>query len=86
LAERYVPGADRQLAVADAGRARQAGRELAAEGINVRYLSSALVPADETCFALFEACSADQVRQLLDRAALPYHHIVETILIAAEDP
>lgn len=86
LAKGYVPGATRHLVAADAARARQAGRASAAQGIGIRYLSSALVPADETCFVLFEACSADQVRPLPDRAALPHDHIVEAVLIEAEDP
>ncbi len=69
----------------DAARASAASDEPVADGARVRYLGSTLIPSDETCFALFEASSADEVRGLLERAALPYDRIVEAVRVDAED-
>jgi hypothetical protein len=82
LAERYVPAGSLQLVAADVASATRVSAELAAEGADVRLLSSTLVPEDETCFALFAANSPEDVRALLERAELPYHRVVEAVQIA----
>ena len=43
-----------------------------------RYLRSIFVPDDET-FLLYEAVSADAVREVARRAALPFDHIAATV-------
>jgi hypothetical protein len=43
----------------------------------IRYLRSVLVRADETCFHLFDAVSADAVAEVARRADLRYERIVE---------
>ena len=85
LAERYVSSANPELAYLDAARASAASKEQAEGGTTVRYLGSTLIPSDETCFALFEAPSAEDVRRLLERAWLPYDRIVEAVRIGAEE-
>src|SRR5262245_38114224 len=85
LAERYVSAANSELAHLDAARASAASEEPAEDGAIVRYLGSTLIPSDETCFALFEASSAEEVRRLLVRASLPYDRIVEAVRIETED-
>jgi hypothetical protein len=40
------------------------------EGSDVRFLQAILVPADETCFYLYEASSPDAVREAANRAGL----------------
>jgi hypothetical protein len=45
----------------------------------VRYLRSIFVPEDETCFLVYEAGSADDVRRAATLAGLPADHIVEMI-------
>jgi hypothetical protein len=47
-----------------------------AEGIPVRFLRSIFVPEDETCFYLYEAASAEQVREAALRAQLPFASVV----------
>lgn len=79
LAERYLPRASEETARADAKRARAVGELLTQEGTDVSYLSSTLVPADQMCFAWFQAHSVEQVQHLIDRAAIPYEHVVEAI-------
>ena len=66
-------------AAEQAQRARDAAEELSREGITVRYLSSIFLPADETCFYLYEAPSADAVRMVALRADLPFARIVEAM-------
>jgi hypothetical protein len=74
LIEAYVAGGD----ITDLqDRARAAAETMSNEGHAVRYLHSVLVRADETCFHLFEAASADVVAELAERAELRYERIVE---------
>jgi hypothetical protein len=56
-------------------RARAAADGLAAEGRPMRCACSILVPEDETCFLLFEAGVADDVREAAERADLPFGRI-----------
>jgi hypothetical protein len=42
------------------------------------------VPEDETCFYLYEAASADDVREAARRANLPAETVVEAITSATE--
>ena len=51
--------------------ARVAAEELTRLGTAVQYCRSIFVPAEETCFVLFEAESADAVRDAAALAALP---------------
>jgi hypothetical protein len=57
LVETYVPGTQAQNARAAGRRARAAARKLSQEGVAVRYVRTTLLPADETCFHVFEAAS-----------------------------
>lgn len=50
-----------------------------AEGIPVRFVRSIFVPEDESCFYLFEAPSAEAVRQAVHRARLRFDRIVEAV-------
>ncbi len=81
LAERYLPSGSRALAVAESVRVQAATEVLRVGGLPIRYLGSTLVPADETCFSLFEAASIGEVRRLLDEAAVHCEHISEAFLI-----
>jgi Protein of unknown function (DUF4242) len=85
LAERYVSSANLDSARIDAARATAASAKSAEEGTTVRYLGSTLIPSDETCFVLFEARSADDVRRLLERAQITCDRVVEAVQIGAEE-
>src|SRR4029079_15474027 len=63
LVELYVAQGDQNVARRHAESAEQAGAELTHEGRPVRCLRSIFVPADETCFLLFDAASADLVAE-----------------------
>ena len=71
LLEFYVPRDDARAATDDGESARAAAEALTRRGTAVRYRRSIFVPADETCFVLFEAESADAVRDAAALAALP---------------
>ena len=58
-------------------RARAACEELSRHGTRVRFLRSIFVPEDETCFHLYEAVSADAVRQAARHAGLDYARVAE---------
>ena len=75
LLEVYVATAAEADAEVLATRARDAARGLSAAGRPVRCLQSILVAEDETCFLLFEAASAEDVRDLVERAELPLGRI-----------
>jgi Protein of unknown function (DUF4242) len=79
LVELYVSREDRGAVESSVAKARLAAEELTREGTPVRYLHSIFVPADETCFFLYQAVSADAVREAAQRAALPFERVSEAV-------
>jgi hypothetical protein len=77
LVELYVSRAHATVVEHGAERARLAAEQLIGEGTEVRLLRSIFVPEDETCFLLYEADSADAVREAALRADLPFDRIAE---------
>jgi hypothetical protein len=77
LVEQYVSRADPEAVGRDVQRVRRAAVELTAEGTPVTFLRSIFVPADETCFFLFEAGSLDVVQEAARRASLSFEHVAE---------
>lgn len=53
---------------------------------DVSYRHSTYVPADETCFCLFEAPSAQAVEAANARARLPFERVVEVVHVGAGAP
>jgi Nickel responsive protein SCO4226-like len=79
LIETYVARTDTDAVGRGGELARAAAEELLREGTAIRYLRSIFVPEDETCFLVYEAGSADDVRRAATLAGLPADHIVEMI-------
>jgi Protein of unknown function (DUF4242) len=79
LVESYISRADPVDVDERAERARVAAEALTREGTPVRYLRSIFVPDDEICFYLYEARSADGVREAASRAALAFERITEAV-------
>ena len=77
LLELYVPRADPEAVERGAQRSRRAAEELTREGTPIRYLRSIYVPEDETCFYLYEAASAEVVREAARRAELRFERLTE---------
>lgn len=79
ILELYVSRGDPTTVAAGAERARAAAEELTAEGTHVRYVRAIFVPEDETCFFLYEAGSADAVREAAARAGLGAERVTEAL-------
>ena len=79
MVERELPGVSMdQLAAAQAAAIRT-GKEFTESGKNVRYIRTTFVPGDSRCMCLFEADSADLVREVNESAAIPFVKITEAI-------
>ena len=78
LVERYLPSVtDGQLDDAST-RLAAAAIELAAEGVDVRYIGSTFIPEEESCLCRFEASNANAVRRACARAGVELARIVQT--------
>ncbi|HUO60084.1 MAG TPA: DUF4242 domain-containing protein [Candidatus Acidoferrales bacterium] len=76
LVERDLPGATLEQLAAAQKAAIMAGKELTAKGRAVRYIRSTFVPGEGRCMCLFEAETADLVREANELAKLPFVRIV----------
>jgi hypothetical protein len=85
IVERYVPVSGHRDFHDLATRAKRAATLMDHDGSTVRYLRSTLLPGDETCFCLFDAPTAELVREANERAGLPFHRIVEARTVSAGD-
>lgn len=76
VVERYAPaGSNQDFALADG----QATAAQAAADATIRHIRTWFLPADETCFSLFEAPSADVLRAAGEAAGLRYSRITEAV-------
>ena len=79
LVERYVsPAAASGLALSVAGLAQQCAD---ARTDGVRYLQSAYLPADDTCFCLFSASTAHAVTAINERAGFAFDRITGAVIL-----
>lgn len=81
VVERYLPGLDQERLVGLLGKLGKVTQELRAEGMQVRYLGSTIVPDDEACFCQFESASEDAVAEANERAGLPFARIVAAVTV-----
>jgi hypothetical protein len=80
LVERYLPtSAIGSLATSVANVARYCAA--LAGPTSVSYLQSIYVPAEDTCFCVFLARSADDVRAVNDAGRFPFDRIAEAVLL-----
>ena len=80
MVERDLPGISMEQLAAAQKRAIQTGKELTAQGRDVRYIRSTFVPGEHKCMCLFEASNPELVREANERAQIPF-----TRIVAAED-
>jgi Protein of unknown function (DUF4242) len=83
LVERYLPDASADDLRRSTSLLTAVAAEMTAEGSRVRYLGSAFVPVEESCFCQFEG-SREAVRELNERAQLPFARIVAAVFVAPE--
>ena len=79
LIERFWPGVTPARANAATARLGRVAKCLDADGIGVRHLRSALLPADEVVWTVVEAGSRAAVIAVTERASYPVDRISETI-------
>jgi hypothetical protein len=79
LLELYVSRSGQGAVIDGAGRAALAAQRLRRDGASVNYVRSIFVPDDETCFLIYEARSADDVRRAASLAGLPADHVLEVL-------
>jgi hypothetical protein len=77
LVERDLPGITMEELAAAQKTAIQMGKELTAEGREVRYIRSTFVPGENKCMCLFEASNPDDVREANERGHIPFTRIVQ---------
>lgn len=78
LVERYLsPEARATLSVSVTRLAGICGTS----GLGVRYLQAAQLPAEDTCFCLFQAPSLTAVSIVNDAADYPFDRITEAVLL-----
>ena len=77
MVEREMPGVTMEQLAAAQKKAIQTGKELTAEGRQVRYIRSMFVPGECRCMCLFEAPNPENVKEANNRAQIPFTRIVE---------
>jgi Protein of unknown function (DUF4242) len=77
LAERYYPEPSTQEAIAALTESQCA----AARAMDIRLIKAIYVPADETCFALFESPSRERVMEASERFGLGYNRVMPAIAV-----
>jgi len=77
LVERDLPGITMEQLAAAQKTAIQMGKELTAQGREVRYIRSTFVPGENKCMCLFEASNPDHVREANERGKIPFTRIVQ---------
>jgi muconolactone delta-isomerase len=76
MVERDLPGITMEQLAAAQKKAIEMGKELTAQGRQVRYIRSTFVPGQNKCMCLFEAPNSEHVREANERAQIPFTRIV----------
>jgi hypothetical protein len=79
LVEHYRPGLAVDAFKQWAGRVRDAAVAMELEGKPVRYLRSAIVPADESLLCVLEAGTEELVRETYARAGITFERLSTVI-------
>jgi muconolactone delta-isomerase len=76
LVERDLPGVTPEQLAAAQKKAIQVGKDMTAQGQEVRYIRSMFVPGENRCMCLFEAPNSENVRAANENAGIPFTRIV----------
>ncbi|HXH06963.1 MAG TPA: DUF4242 domain-containing protein [Vicinamibacterales bacterium] len=77
LVDRHLPGTSMEELLAAQRAAIETSRRFTREGRSVRYIRSTFIPGEGRCMCLFDAPTADRVREVNEAAGLPFTRIVE---------
>ena len=78
-AERDLPGITMDQLAGAQRAAIETSERSTAEGRPVRYIRSMYIPSEAHVTCLFEASNADSVRDVNERAGIPFTRIVEAM-------
>jgi muconolactone delta-isomerase len=79
MVERDLPDIKMEDLAEAQKRAIQAGKELTAQGKQVKYIRSTFVPGESKCMCLFEAADSEYVKEANQRARVPFTRIVPAL-------
>jgi hypothetical protein len=79
MVDRNLPGMSMEQLAGAQRAAIDTSRQFTSQGKPVQYLRSTFVPGEAHCMCLFEAPTAERVREVNDAAKLPYTRIVEAL-------
>lgn len=84
MVDRNLPGITMDQLAAAQQAAIDTSKALTSEGKPVRYIRSTFVPSEEHCMCLFEASTQQAVKDVNDRANIPYTRIIEAADLTPE--
>lgn len=77
VVKRELPGITPEALSGAGARAKTCAAEMTAEGTSVRWIRSFFIPETEQTHCYFEAPNADAVREVNERANIPFQSIQE---------
>src|SRR5690242_13192917 len=81
LVEHYRPGLDVSQLTSAIAHVRETVVELEHAGEPIHYVSSTLVPSDESFYSVIEAASEEDVRGAYARAGVPFERMSAALLM-----
>ena len=79
MVERSLKGISMEQLGAAQQRAISTAKEMTAQGTPVNYIRSTFVPETGQCMCLFSANDAEQVKQLNQKANIPFDKVVSAL-------
>jgi hypothetical protein len=79
MVERSLPGIEMDQLAAAQKAAIATSDQFTAEGKPVRYIRTTFVPGEAHCMCLFEAGDPDLVKEVNEKAQIPFTRIIEAL-------
>ena len=79
MVERDLPGIEMDQLAAAQKAAIATSEEFTESGKPVRYIRTTFVPGEAHCMCLFEAENPDLVKEVNDKAKIPYTRVIEAL-------
>jgi hypothetical protein len=79
MVDRDLPGITLEQLAGAQRAAIQTCQQFTANGKPVRYIRSTFVPGDSHCMCLFEATDAALVKEVNEKAKIPYRRVAEAL-------
>ena len=79
MVERDLPGIEMDQLAAAQKAAIEASNQFTADGKPVRYIRTTFVPGEAHCMCLFEASNAEDVKEVNQKANIPFTRVVEAL-------